>query len=736
MPVSQQVAVPPYYASQGPTSYSRSQDQESVASSRHGSIRGASGLTPPSTSSSAPSPIGPGVSFSSSQLPFVTGPSVPLSVPYASGLPIYSASGFDLLSILARVATRPNPKISLGPVDMTCSFAVVDTRRYDHPIVYASPTFLKLTGYTEAEIVGRNCRFLQSPDGQLQKGEERQHTSPEAVAHMRKSLAADKECQISLINYRKNGTPFINLVTIIPIPGGVHNTPEEADDVVYHVGFQVDLTEQPNAILQKLRDGSYMVNYSNNVAYPAPSSSKDWKANPASMVGVSKQLRSLLLEQDFLSSIPLSLSTTTLSLVSPERNEKPDPYDGNRLLSLMLLECTPDFVLVLSLKGAFLYVAPAVRRVLGYEPEDLAGRLVTDFCHAADVVPLMRELKDSSTTALTLSDAGASNGLPKVVDLLFRMRAKSGAYLWIDCRGRLHVEPGKGRKAIILSGRVRAMPALKWGLVARAGGLRPAAPPVNATASPTTDAKGASTGTAIADAVEQEFWALLSSTGCFLSASVGVRDVLGWSAGEIIGRALGDLVSDPSARVIVEETLALAFSDAAMETRNMSSYMKHRDGRLVPLSVVFYHPPSPKDGLAHATYAQAGAQRRPLVCQIKTYADPTSIPLAPAAMAHGSQGEVFEELDVLRQSSWQYELQALGIANEALRREIKDLEEELQESNTKTEYVLPPVREAYDHAWSGHTGYAMAPPTHMSLKRSWDDSAVDGGGGGGGGRTT
>ncbi|KAI0335970.1 hypothetical protein GY45DRAFT_1315987, partial [Cubamyces sp. BRFM 1775] len=51
-----------------------------------------------------------------------------------------------------------------------------------------------------------------------------------------------------------------------------------------------------------------------------------------------------------------------------------------------------------SLKGAFLYAAPAVRSVLGYDPHELFGCSLTEFCHRADCVPLMRELKDASAT--------------------------------------------------------------------------------------------------------------------------------------------------------------------------------------------------------------------------------------------------------------------------------------------------------------------------------------------------
>ncbi len=187
-------------------------------------------------------------------------PIASLAVPSPHGLPIYSASGFDILSILSRVASRPNPRILLGPVDLTCSFVVSDARAYDHPIIYCSPTFCQLTGYAEREIVGRNCRFLQSPDGVLAKGEARRYTSPDAVAHLyRNVVVGRKECQTSIVNYKKGGAAFINLVTVIPVP---EEGAGDEGDAAYFVGFQVNLNEQPAAILQRLQDGSYMIDYS------------------------------------------------------------------------------------------------------------------------------------------------------------------------------------------------------------------------------------------------------------------------------------------------------------------------------------------------------------------------------------------------------------------------------------------------------------------------------------------
>lgn len=54
----------------------------------------------------------------------------------------YSSSGFDMISVLTRVANRKNPQVVLGAVDFTCSFVVSDAQAEDEPIVYASPTFV------------------------------------------------------------------------------------------------------------------------------------------------------------------------------------------------------------------------------------------------------------------------------------------------------------------------------------------------------------------------------------------------------------------------------------------------------------------------------------------------------------------------------------------------------------------------------------------------------------------
>ena len=109
---------------------------------------------------------------------------------------------------------RPNPQIQLGPIDLSCSFVVSDARQYDCPVIYSSPAFERLTGYKNEEIIGKNCRFLQSPDGIVTCGSRRQHTDNQAVYHLKAQLNLGKEHQASIINYRKGGqvsfSPFLS----------------------------------------------------------------------------------------------------------------------------------------------------------------------------------------------------------------------------------------------------------------------------------------------------------------------------------------------------------------------------------------------------------------------------------------------------------------------------------------------------------------------------------------------
>ena len=678
--------------------------------------------------------------FSSTEVSFpVSAPAQKPDLSLFISQPVYSASGFDLLSILSRVATRPNPRVVLGPVDLTCSFVIVDLRRYDHPIVYCSPSFCTLTGYSEEEVIGKNCRFLQAPTGRVSKGDVRRFTSQDAVAHLAKSLKADKECQTSIVNYKKNGEAFINLVTVIPVPGGVGGNVDEQGDIVFQIGFQVDLSEQPNAILEKLSDGSYVVDYAHPLTtpltlqqqqlQPKPASSREKKLNLIPPVVISKELKRLLVDPAFLRSLPITTSTTIQSSATVSE----DP--STQLLHLLLLEASPDFIHVVSLKGSFLYVAPSVRRVLGYEPDEMVGTCIADYAHPEDVVPLMRELKESSATGLTSTQpdsflpnrtnsystpsSSALPGSPRSVDLLFRAKTKMGRYVWVECRGRLHVEPGKGRKAIILSGRAREMMNLKWEHIDSAGGLAMAV-----RAPSMTKVEAEIRGTDGGDEKgpfyyrDQEFWGILGGVDKdsvrFLSAGKGVQDVLGWSGEELLGKGLRGIVEESCQDVLGEGVGDLrryqksyyarcsagsygnTVNLADPRVRKVRCQLSTKCGSGVDVWFILYRADPDLMGQMECVHKMGGkgVSPAPLVYQIRRVDAPvvkcgprmvdmlanssaslsTSLSLSSSSSLAPSDQDIFQELDISRGSSWQYELQQLRFANIRLKEELKMLE--------------------------------------------------------------
>jgi PAS domain S-box-containing protein len=99
----------------------------------------------------------------------------------------------------------------------------------DAPIVYANKAFEQLTGYSNEETVGFNCRFLQ--------GEDRDQ---EARFQIREAMEKKEAVEVTLRNYKKDGTLFYNRFKIIPLFDNKHR-------VLYYLGVQYDITEQVQA---------------------------------------------------------------------------------------------------------------------------------------------------------------------------------------------------------------------------------------------------------------------------------------------------------------------------------------------------------------------------------------------------------------------------------------------------------------------------------------------------------
>jgi len=76
----------------------------------------------------------------------------------------------------------------------------------DNPIIYANPTFERLTGYSLEAVRGENLRLLQGAD-----------TEPDAVDSLREALDIWESTTVELWNYRADGTRFRNRVTLVPL---------------------------------------------------------------------------------------------------------------------------------------------------------------------------------------------------------------------------------------------------------------------------------------------------------------------------------------------------------------------------------------------------------------------------------------------------------------------------------------------------------------------------------------
>ncbi|RZR89717.1 hypothetical protein BHM03_00017501 [Ensete ventricosum] len=111
-------------------------------------------------------------------------------------------SSYSLESAIPRVSQEL--KDALSTLQQT--FVVSDATRPDCPIMYASTGFFSMTGYSAKEIIGRNCRFLQGPD-----------TDKLEIAKIREAVRTGKSYCGRLLNYKKDGTKFWNLLTVTPI---------------------------------------------------------------------------------------------------------------------------------------------------------------------------------------------------------------------------------------------------------------------------------------------------------------------------------------------------------------------------------------------------------------------------------------------------------------------------------------------------------------------------------------
>ncbi len=343
----------------------------------------------------------------------------------------------------------------------------------------------------------------------------------------------------------------------------------------------------------------------------------------------------------------------------------------------MLLENTDDVVHVLSLKGLFLYLSPSSRKVLGYDSSELVGTALSSVCHPSDIVPVTRELKDTSA------------GSP--VNVVFRIRRKHTGYTWFESHGSLHTEQGKGRKCIILVGRERPVYALSRNDINAAGGIG-----------------------------ENELWTKMSTSGMFLFVPSSSKTLLDRSPEELVGTSIQALMRRESK---LEFGRQLELARTGKQAR-LKHEMQNRRGQVLQAHTTLYpgdasegqkptflvaqtrllkisrplpgvggdaggknaspvaSTPTVSTGQSGASPSRPGIARTNSSQHSPSSQPPETVTTQPggAGLPIGTQDDalaadenVFDELKTTRSTSWQFELRQMEKRNRLLAEELQSL---------------------------------------------------------------
>lgn len=128
------------------------------------------------------------------------------------------------LSISMRIAGTLPVHLRQASEGLAEVFCLTDPSRPDNPIVFASEEFHRTTQYGMNYVLGRNCRFLQGPK-----------TNQHSVARFRQAVREGKEHVEVFLNYRRDGSPFMNLLMFAPLR-------DSRGTIRYFIGAQVDVS--------------------------------------------------------------------------------------------------------------------------------------------------------------------------------------------------------------------------------------------------------------------------------------------------------------------------------------------------------------------------------------------------------------------------------------------------------------------------------------------------------------
>jgi PAS domain S-box-containing protein len=147
-------------------------------------------------------------------------------------LALYNEQNSQIVGIASDISSFDNnqnycAKLLQRAVDLSADgIAVTDSYSKGNEIVYVNDAFVKMTGYSQQELIGKNCKFLQT--------EECKHSR--AISTLRDSVKTGKGCDILLQNVKKSGEIFYNKLTVSVVT--------EGGEPINHLWISKDVTPE------------------------------------------------------------------------------------------------------------------------------------------------------------------------------------------------------------------------------------------------------------------------------------------------------------------------------------------------------------------------------------------------------------------------------------------------------------------------------------------------------------
>jgi PAS domain S-box-containing protein len=138
-------------------------------------------------------------------------------------------------------------KLMESVIKNTNDSVVITEINNDYPIVYVNPAFTKLSGYTFEEVKGKNPRLLQGPKSNF-----------EGISRLRESLKKQETCEITTVNYKKNGEEYWVQFSINPIAN-------EKGEYTHWISIERDVSQAIKANEEIINQKKFTEDILNNI---------------------------------------------------------------------------------------------------------------------------------------------------------------------------------------------------------------------------------------------------------------------------------------------------------------------------------------------------------------------------------------------------------------------------------------------------------------------------------------